>query len=500
MGRTKGNRSWQDKSQKTGLKGVVKKLLPFKSKKVKSRTPKLQAFKNVRPTPTKKNKKSAGITATSTPKSSIKVKVTSKIKHHNPADTTPGAPDFIPLETSPSPAYRRSGRKKSPVERLVTNNGPPMVQNGPKPQSILKTPPPPSPATIIANARKNVQKFPIVIDITQTEDEATPPAKNNDVVLLGARKSILKNKAKSNNTKEPGEISIDDEDVSGGEITIVGEKKPLRRFPSVLNRQTPAKAKGQEFGGTGQFQRPSGFADYIRESHRRDRRNQPYPTMGTKASSRSRLKTGGSSGQDLQRIEALPILQQPLVPPNQQHAPIRVCPTMSPSTNPNNLIQAVKDPLFKTGKRPIVIDGSNVAVQHSIAIGKGPRFSSHGVKICVDFFVNRGHEVTVFVPQYRTKNGQADDRHILTDLYNAGTLAYTPSQCYDDRYVLQFAQTCGGIVVSNDQYNDIKNESPEMFFIATKRKLSFTWAKNTLMFPPDPMGREGPSLDTFLKF
>merc|ERR1712029_901213 len=124
MGRTKGNRSWQDKSQKTGLKGVVKKLLPFKSKKVKSRTPKLQAFKNVRPTPTKKNKKSAGITATSTPKSSIKVKVPSKIKHHNPADTTPGAPDFIPLETSPSPAYRRAGRKKSPVERLVTNNGP----------------------------------------------------------------------------------------------------------------------------------------------------------------------------------------------------------------------------------------------------------------------------------------------------------------------------------------------------------------------------------------
>ena len=52
----------------------------------------------------------------------------------------------------------------------------------------------------------------------------------------------------------------------------------------------------------------------------------------------------------------------------------------------------------------------------------------------------------------------ADDRHLLDRLYQAGTLAFTPSASYDDRYVLQYAQTCGGIVVSNDQYNDIKNE------------------------------------------
>ena len=65
------------------------------------------------------------------------------------------------------------------------------------------------------------------------------------------------------------------------------------------------------------------------------------------------------------------------------------------------MIQAVKEPLFKTGLRPIVIDGSNVAVQHSIAVGRGTRFSSQGIKICVEFFQNRGHEVTVFVPQYR---------------------------------------------------------------------------------------------------
>jgi len=495
MGRTtttKANKSWRDKP---GYKGVLKKLNPFKgNKKFHPRSPKLQAFKNVRPTPVKKTKKSTGITATSTPKLS---KVVSKIA----AEATQ---DFVPLEASPSPAIRRSGRKKSPVERL----------NTPKTKSSPASKPPPTPATIVARderafrERNNVQKLPIVIDITQTEDESTP-GKNNDVVLLGARKSIAKKKAsaKKNKTKELGEITISDgeEDKgsaptssrrSSGEIEILGEKKPLRRFPSVLNRQTPAKGSKQ------------GFADYVRDNHRRDRRNQPYPAMGTKASSRSRLRTGATSSQDLQRLQQLPIFQSnQQQPPNQQWAP-QTClqpgnnlqQSPAPSFNPNNVIQAVQEPLFKTGLRPIVIDGSNVAVQHSIAVGRGTRFSSQGIKICVEFFQNRGHEVTVFVPQYRTKSGMADDRHLLDRLYQAGTLAFTPSASYDDRYVLQYAQTCGGIVVSNDQYNDIKNESPELYYIATKKKLGFTWAKNTLMFPQDPMGRDGPTLDKFLSF
>ena len=52
----------------------------------------------------------------------------------------------------------------------------------------------------------------------------------------------------------------------------------------------------------------------------------------------------------------------------------------------------------------------------------------------------------------------ADDRHLLDQLYQAGILSFTPPGTYDDRFVLQYAENCGGIVVSNDQYNDIKNE------------------------------------------
>ena len=40
--------------------------------------------------------------------------------------------------------------------------------------------------------------------------------------------------------------------------------------------------------------------------------------------------------------------------------------------------------------RPIVIDGSNVAMSH----GNKETFSCKGIKICIDWFKSRGHEVS----------------------------------------------------------------------------------------------------------
>jgi len=453
-------------------KGVLKKFNPFKAKGSGPKTPTLRGFKNVRPTPVKKAKKSTGgigITATSTPKGTKKAR--RSVETSKQAEETP---DYIPLEAggSPSPAIRRSGRKKTLTTRFAAQK------------------PPPSPATLLAREKRGTNS-PIVIDITATEDDEG----SNDVELLGDRNKARKRTAATNSknnsqTREPGEIVISDDECTSG-VMIVGEKQ-LRPFPPVLNRDTPAKAK-------------QGYAEYARENHRQQRRNQPYPTMGTKASSRSRLRGStkrGSWGQWHRGAESTPNLHQLQQLPIFRDPPQTARPPKSPSSavNPDNLIQAVGGPLFKTGKRPIVIDGSNVAVQHSIATGRGARFSCQGIKICVDFFQQRGHEVTVFVPQYRTKSGQSDDRHLLDQLYKTGTLAFTPSASYDDRYVLQYAQTVGGIVVSNDQYKDIMNESPELHFVATRRKLGFTWVKNTLMFPQDPMGRDGPTLDRFLKY
>lgn len=98
------------------------------------------------------------------------------------------------------------------------------------------------------------------------------------------------------------------------------------------------------------------------------------------------------------------------------------------------------------GLRPIVIDGSNVAISH----GNKEIFSCLGIRLCVDWFKNRGHkEITVFVPKFRKENPRPDnpikDQEILFELEKERILVYTPSRfiggkrlvCYDDRYVLK---------------------------------------------------------------
>jgi len=158
-----------------------------------------------------------------------------------------------------------------------------------------------------------------------------------------------------------------------------------------------------------------------------------------------------------------------------------------------------------TSLRPVVIDGSNVAMAH----GKN-FFSSRGIKICVEYFKRRGHkEITAFVPQYR-QGGQGDrkgGREILNQLYINDNLVYTPSSYnedqrkritpYDDRYIIEYAVSKGGVVVSSDQFRDLKTK-PEWRDVINNRRLQPTFVKDTIMFPQDPLGRDGPTLDEVL--
>uniref|UniRef100_A0A2K5MXR4 Zinc finger CCCH-type containing 12D n=1 Tax=Cercocebus atys TaxID=9531 RepID=A0A2K5MXR4_CERAT len=55
--------------------------------------------------------------------------------------------------------------------------------------------------------------------------------------------------------------------------------------------------------------------------------------------------------------------------------------------------------------RPIVIDGSNVAMSH----GNKETFSCRGIKLAVDWFRDRGHTyIKVFVPSWRKDPPRAD--------------------------------------------------------------------------------------------
>ncbi|XP_023245278.1 probable ribonuclease ZC3H12D [Copidosoma floridanum] len=158
--------------------------------------------------------------------------------------------------------------------------------------------------------------------------------------------------------------------------------------------------------------------------------------------------------------------------------------------------------------RPVVIDGSNVAMSH----GNKEVFSCRGIKVCVEWFRARGHrQITVFVPKWRKEASRPDnpvaDQEILGELERDRLLVFTPSRlvggkrlvCYDDRYILRLASELDGIVVSNDNYRDLAQESPEFRRVVEERILMYSFVDDRFMPPDDPLGRTGPTLDNFLR-
>ncbi|KAJ7991497.1 hypothetical protein DPEC_G00284490 [Dallia pectoralis] len=158
--------------------------------------------------------------------------------------------------------------------------------------------------------------------------------------------------------------------------------------------------------------------------------------------------------------------------------------------------------------RPIVIDGSNVAMSH----GNKEVFSCLGIQLAVNFFLDRGHnDITVFVPSWRKEQARPDalisGQLILRELERKKIVVFTPSRrvagkrvvCYDDRFIVKLAHESGGIIVSNDTYRDLQGERPEWKRYIEERLLMFSFVNDKFMPPDDPLGRHGPTLDNFLR-
>ncbi|XP_021322483.1 endoribonuclease ZC3H12A [Danio rerio] len=158
--------------------------------------------------------------------------------------------------------------------------------------------------------------------------------------------------------------------------------------------------------------------------------------------------------------------------------------------------------------KPIVIDGSNVAMSH----GNKEVFSCRGIELAVNYFLDRGHRnITVFVPSWRKEQPRPDvpisDQHILGELERKKFLVFTPSRrvggkrvvCYDDRFIVKLAHDLDGIIVSNDTYRDLQSERPEWKRFIEERLLMYSFVNDKFMPPDDPLGRHGPNLDNFLR-
>ncbi|XP_055674771.1 NEDD4-binding protein 1 isoform X1 [Falco peregrinus] len=153
----------------------------------------------------------------------------------------------------------------------------------------------------------------------------------------------------------------------------------------------------------------------------------------------------------------------------------------------------------------IIIDGSNVAISH----GLRKFFSCRGIAIAVDYFWKRGHRnITVFVPQWRTRRDPSTtEQDFLTQLQDVGILSLTPARMvlgtriasHDDRFLLHLADKTGGVIVTNDNFREFVTESLAWRDIIQKRLLQYTFAGDIFMVPDDPLGRNGPRLDDFLR-
>jgi len=187
-------------------------------------------------------------------------------------------------------------------------------------------------------------------------------------------------------------------------------------------------------------------------------------------------------------------------------------PKAKPSPQTKN--PARKGSIIKNGfkTRPdtvlkaIVIDGSNVAMQHG-----NRHFSWRGLELVVDYFLARGHtDITIVLPKSRegAYKHSVEDFKIATRLINSGAISWAPARQpidgvrmnpYDDRLIIQIAMLKKGIIVSNDQYRDLMQESQEWKEFIRDNLLMFTIVEDTFLFPKDPLGRAGPTLDEFLR-
>ena len=157
--------------------------------------------------------------------------------------------------------------------------------------------------------------------------------------------------------------------------------------------------------------------------------------------------------------------------------------------------------------RHIIIDGSNMAMEH----GKHKVFSCKGIKLIVDYFLEMGHDhVTAFVPGWRAKPQTPEtpitNQHLLDQLQESGHLVYTPARktrdrnitSYDDRWAIRMAHSCNGVIISNDQYNDLWMEQPQWRKVIERNVLPARFVNDLVMILEDPLGPNGPGIKEFL--
>lgn len=143
-------------------------------------------------------------------------------------------------------------------------------------------------------------------------------------------------------------------------------------------------------------------------------------------------------------------------------------------------------PKGKSKKPLIILDTSNICYYH----GKTKYFSLQGFLVVCNYFLQLGHDVKGFIAAYMLqpiRHINPDTVENLKKLVNDGILITTPSKDYDDSYMIQYARSHSGYIVTNDMFRDYINKA-ENKEEATKwvreHTISFTFVGDE--FLPNP--------------
>jgi ankyrin repeat protein len=148
-----------------------------------------------------------------------------------------------------------------------------------------------------------------------------------------------------------------------------------------------------------------------------------------------------------------------------------------------------RDPISngQVGSRfsPVVIDASNVC-RH----GDGKWVTSRLCKV-IEYFEKEKKcpYIAAIAPRSvvhnKRKESLADNRKLLNEFQRQKKLFFTPSQDYDDSYILSFAMKRGSCIVSNDSFRDAWSKNSNAREFLKSHRISFAFVYDEFVPNPD---------------
>lgn len=165
--------------------------------------------------------------------------------------------------------------------------------------------------------------------------------------------------------------------------------------------------------------------------------------------------------------------------------------------------------------RPIIIDCKDIAL--SDYSNKQIFLVSRIMKV-FDYFEKRNHQIYAILSQSRrdqimaantatNQQPKTPDQQILLDLEQSNKVHYTPLRRVgtkriegdEDHMKLQLAESKKGIIVSNNNFKKYLNHNEEFKQVIEERVLMYSFIDDTFLPAEDPLGKNGPSLENFLR-